>query len=124
MQDSRLPLTEMEVDTCIDGQVERLETQVEALKTVNRPCQGCSRVFTYAEFIPYHVRVHHVPRRQMCALCEFSSYGRKVVGWHTKNKHKPPNPGVAGTSSTSKKVTMDKGKCGQCSFRAETLCAV
>ncbi|CAN8008850.1 unnamed protein product, partial [Ixodes pacificus] len=34
-----------------------------------------------------------------CALCEFSSYGREVVGWHTKNMHKPPNPWVGCTSS-------------------------
>ncbi|EEC06271.1 hypothetical protein IscW_ISCW003692 [Ixodes scapularis] len=60
----------------------------------------------------------------MCALCEFSSYGREVVEWHNRNTHKPLNPWVTGTYSTSKKVTMDERKYGQCSFKAETLCAV
>ncbi|KAG0445559.1 hypothetical protein HPB47_013916 [Ixodes persulcatus] len=124
MQEFRLPPTEMEVDTCIDEEVERLDAQVEALDTAKCPWQGCSRVFTDMECVANHVRADHVPKRHMCALCEFSSYSPEVVRWHTKNTHKPSGPRVAGTSSASKKVTTGERKCGQCSFRAETLCTV
>ncbi|CAN7999804.1 unnamed protein product, partial [Ixodes hexagonus] len=124
VQELRLQHFESQVDACVEKQAERLEAQVEDLNTAPCPWRGCTYTSADVERAACHIRALHLPSRQMCALCEFSSYSREVVRWHTKEVHKPQSPQRSIAPPVEKKAVAGDRKCGLCSFRAATSDAV